>query len=167
MKKENRLVSAFRHIIALQFLLIVTITCTQVIFRYVFNNSLVWSEELVRFLVIWMCMIGAAVSCYDDSHMMIDSFITNLGERIQFVMYTVRQLLIIVFSILASLSSFKLIEAAWSTKSGALGISMGLWRMSGTVGLLLVVIFTIMRYVKDFKRFKNHKFVSQDVSNDY
>lgn len=34
----------------------------QVIYRYVFNDSLVWSEEVARYALIWSAMIGAAVA---------------------------------------------------------------------------------------------------------
>jgi TRAP-type C4-dicarboxylate transport system permease small subunit len=154
MKKEIDLAGIFRHVVAILFLIIISVTCAQVVSRYVFNKSIVWSEELVRFLVIWMCMIGAAVSCYDDSHMMIDSFIVKLPRKAQFFVYTIRQLLITAFSIAASLASFKLIKAAWPTKSGALGISMGLWRAAGTVGLMLIAVYTVLRFIKDFNKFR-------------
>ena len=155
-----------RSIVGVMFLIIITVTCTQVVCRYVFNSPLIWSEELVRFIVIWMCMLGAAVSSFDDTHMMINTFIEKFPIPLQFAVYTVRQAMILVFSGYCSMSSLKLVKAASHTTSGALEIPMGLWRAAGTVGLILVFIFTIVRYIKDVIRFKNNEFFICDGSAD-
>jgi TRAP-type C4-dicarboxylate transport system permease small subunit len=39
-------------------LIMVVVTFLQVVMRYVFNNSLSWSEELARILFIWVSWIG-------------------------------------------------------------------------------------------------------------
>ena len=35
----------------------------QVVMRYVFNNSLSWSEELARYTFIWLIYIGISYGC--------------------------------------------------------------------------------------------------------
>ena len=42
-------------------------------------------------------MVGSAVSNFDDDHMMINIIVEKFPRPVQFVMYTVRQLLIVVF----------------------------------------------------------------------
>jgi TRAP-type C4-dicarboxylate transport system permease small subunit len=44
----------------------------QVFFRYVLNRSLFWSEELVRFALVWSVMLGSAVVAYRGEHIRID-----------------------------------------------------------------------------------------------
>lgn len=151
-----------RHIVGILFFVIIAVTCLQVFCRYVLNNSLVWSEELVRFLVIWMCFFGAAVSCYDDSNMAINSLLEHFPTGVQFACYTLRQLVIIVFCLVSSYAGIKVIKAAWYTKSAALHIPNGVWRMAGSVGLLLMAIMTLLRLIYDFKRFRNHEFALKD-----
>jgi len=158
MKKSIDLAAPLRVLIGLLFFLIISLTCLQVITRYAFNFSLIWSEELVRFLVIWMCMISAPVLSYDDSHMVINSLVQRLPVALQFILYTLRQILICVFSVWSAIGSFRLLKAAAGTYSGALNISFALWRGAGTVGLLLVAVFTCLRYAHDFSRFRHGKF---------
>lgn len=43
------------------FLIMTILIFTQVIFRYIFGNSLSWSEELSRFLFIWATILGISV----------------------------------------------------------------------------------------------------------
>ncbi|MBP1926428.1 TRAP-type C4-dicarboxylate transport system permease small subunit [Sedimentibacter acidaminivorans] len=51
---------------------IVVIMGIQVIMRYVFRSSLVWSEEVSRYLFIWMVFIGISYGIKNGSHMRID-----------------------------------------------------------------------------------------------
>ena len=67
----------------------------QVVMRYVFNNSLSWSEELARYTFIWLIYIGISYGCKLRKHIKIDAafavYITYTGffysmEQIQFDM---------------------------------------------------------------------------------
>jgi len=55
----------------------------QVIFRYVFNDPLDWSEELARFTFIFLAFFGIGAAYGRCRHMFIDAFITVLPERMQ------------------------------------------------------------------------------------
>ena len=48
----------------------------QVFFRYVLNNSLSWSEELARYLFIWMIYIGISLGVKMDKHICVDAVYT-------------------------------------------------------------------------------------------
>lgn len=41
----------------------------QVIMRYIFQNSLSWSEEIARFLYIWEVWIGISYAAKNNAHM--------------------------------------------------------------------------------------------------
>jgi TRAP-type C4-dicarboxylate transport system permease small subunit len=40
------------------------IVAVQVFFRYVLNHSLFWSEELARFILVWLTFLGASCAYY-------------------------------------------------------------------------------------------------------
>ena len=50
------------------------LVAVQVFFRYVLNHSLFWSEELARFLLIWLTFLGASVAYHRRAHPGIDTF---------------------------------------------------------------------------------------------
>ncbi|SHK60569.1 TRAP-type C4-dicarboxylate transport system, small permease component [Desulfatibacillum alkenivorans DSM 16219] len=49
------------------------IVCTQVFFRYVVNDSLFWSEEAARYLLVWLTFLGATSAYYRGVHPKIES----------------------------------------------------------------------------------------------
>jgi C4-dicarboxylate transporter DctQ subunit len=44
----------------------------QVVLRYVFNDSIIWAEELTRFAIIWMSFIGAGMGVRAGAHISVD-----------------------------------------------------------------------------------------------
>jgi TRAP-type transport system small permease protein len=59
----------------------VCIVLLSVFFRYVLNDSLFWSDELVRYVFVWFTMIGAAVVLREREHIRIEYFVEKLPER--------------------------------------------------------------------------------------
>jgi TRAP-type C4-dicarboxylate transport system permease small subunit len=53
-------------------------TLLQVTFRYVLNDSLVWSEELSRYLFVWIALVGAGAAVRTGGHFGLDFFYRKL-----------------------------------------------------------------------------------------
>ena len=50
-----------------------------VVLRYLFNDGIISSEELSRFLFIWITFLGAIVTMRDNAHLGLDSVVRMLG----------------------------------------------------------------------------------------
>jgi TRAP-type C4-dicarboxylate transport system permease small subunit len=57
----------------------VVVVAAQVFFRYVLNQSLFWSEELARYILVWLTFLGASVAYRRNAHPRIELFNTRLG----------------------------------------------------------------------------------------
>ena len=165
-KKRLDLAAPLRNLVGIAFFFVIAITGIQVFSRYVLNRSLVWSEETVRFLVVWMCMVGVAVSNYDDDHMMLNILVEKLPRPVQFAVYTVRQLLIIVFCAVCSYASLPLLKAAGTDRLGAIPVPAYAWRLAGTVGLAAQAVYTALRWIEDLSRFRSGEFCLKDADTE-
>ncbi len=82
MKKLNDLF--FRLV---EFLLVVMLSAMvimvfgNVVLRYGFNDSIISSEELSRFLFIWITFLGAIVTLRENAHLGVDTVVRKLGMR--------------------------------------------------------------------------------------
>ena len=59
------------------------IVAVQVFCRYVLNHSLFWSEELARYLLVWLTFLGASVAYYRSVHPGIDVIYARMPDTIR------------------------------------------------------------------------------------
>lgn len=165
-KKPIDFALPLRHFVGILFFFVIAVTCIQVISRYVFGHSLIWSEESVRFMVVWMCMVGSAVSNFDDDHMMINIIVEKFPRPVQFVVYTIRQLFIIVFCLACSYASIPLLKAAGTDYLGAIPVPAYAWRLAATIGLAVQALMTACRWCGDLGRFRRGEFCLKDADTE-
>ena len=61
----------------------ILVVTAQVVWRYAFNNSLVWTEEASRYLFVWMTFLGAALAVKEGTHIRVTAFVDDLPEPLQ------------------------------------------------------------------------------------
>ena len=59
------------------------VVAIQVFFRYALNHSLFWSEELARYLLVWLTFLGASVAYRRKVHPGIDIVYARMPSSIQ------------------------------------------------------------------------------------
>jgi TRAP-type C4-dicarboxylate transport system permease small subunit len=72
------------------------IVAVQVFFRYVLNHSLFWSEELARYLLVWLTFLGASVAYRRKVHPGIDVVFVRMPDSIRRIFSILVHLLSIV-----------------------------------------------------------------------
>lgn len=61
---------------------ITVLVIVQVVFRYVFNDPLIWSEEMARIFFIYLTFIGIGAAYGRGRHMFLDALVDLLPARI-------------------------------------------------------------------------------------
>ncbi|MCF6188801.1 MAG: TRAP transporter small permease [Desulfobulbaceae bacterium] len=56
------------------------LVAVQVFCRYVLNSSLFWSEELARYMLVWLSFFGATVAYYRNLHPGVDVLTSRLSH---------------------------------------------------------------------------------------
>lgn len=81
---------------ALTMTLALVVMAAQVVFRYAFNDSLYWAEEVARYALVWSSMIGAAVAYRHGSHVAVTDVVKRLPDWVQ--QQVVRAVHVLVFA---------------------------------------------------------------------
>jgi TRAP-type C4-dicarboxylate transport system permease small subunit len=69
----------------------------QVVNRYVLGASLVWSEELGRFLFIWSVWVGCSYAMRADRHLRVTALSEFAGPRVRLALDAFAQITTLVF----------------------------------------------------------------------
>lgn len=117
------------------------ISFAAVIFRYGFNNSLTWSEELTRYMFIWVVFLGAAVGVRQRSHIAVDVFSGRIGPFGNGVLTWIERLATLAFAGFVAVPGWTFVAVGMGNRSAAMEIPMGLVYAAPVVGSLLMVVY--------------------------
>jgi TRAP-type C4-dicarboxylate transport system permease small subunit len=148
---ENKLISLLLG--ALSFIMFL-----QVLFRYVFNNSLSWSEELAKFIFIWITFLGAAICFRDRIHLKVDFLVSKLPDKYRVLLEITNTLLITVFSGIMSIIGFLWVINVSGTLSPAIGLPLNIvFYAAYPVSAVFTFIYGLFRLKKEINEFKLRK----------
>jgi TRAP-type C4-dicarboxylate transport system, small permease component len=83
------------------FAILILIIFAQVVLRYAFATSVIWGEELSKFIFVWLMFLGISSGIYNSKHLGIAYFAGKVSARGQLLIkYFCYGLTIMFFSIL-------------------------------------------------------------------
>jgi TRAP-type transport system small permease protein len=123
-----------------------------VVLRYVFNSGITWSEEMSRYLFVWLIFFGAIGALKDKDHLKVDIIIEKLppmGKKIAFILSNVLMLIIlwIVFD-----GSWKMTMLNLDSKAPATGIPYSFMFGIGIVAALGMAAIIIVRLYRALRK---------------
>jgi TRAP-type C4-dicarboxylate transport system permease small subunit len=74
---------ALSYLIAAMLALMVVLVFGNVVMRYAFNSGFTLSEELSRWLFVWLTFLGAIVAMREGTHLGSDTLVSRLPKRWQ------------------------------------------------------------------------------------
>lgn len=104
-----------------------------VVLGYGFNSGIAVSEELSRWLFIWMVFLGAIVGLREHAHLGVDSLVKALPPAGRKLCFALSHGLMLYASILLTEGSWKQTVLNWDTTAPASGLSVGLFYAAGLV----------------------------------
>ena len=129
----------------------------QVVMRYVFNNSLSWSEELARYTFIWLIYIGISYGCKLRKHIKIDAALYLFPKKARPYVVLLGDILFIAFAVYITYTGFfySMEQIRFDMRSAALKIPYQYIYMSTVVGFGLATIREIQTIIYRVKCLKN------------
>jgi TRAP-type C4-dicarboxylate transport system permease small subunit len=85
---------------------IVIIMVVQVVARYVFNASLIWAEELCRYILVWMTFLFIGTAFQRGELITIDVFTLRLAPRPRFALKAAVSVPVLIFLALMVTNSY-------------------------------------------------------------
>jgi len=134
-------------------MIVMTLTIiVQVFLRYVFSFSLSWSEEVARYLMIWVAFLGGSLALKKGLHIGVEFLLTrlSLGARRRVSLFS--KITILLFLIYLTIGGLKITWAVRDQSSPALLFSMAYAYLSAPVGGFFMALQTIHSLIEDWGR---------------
>lgn len=90
------------------------------------DDPLVWTDELSRFLMIWLACLGWTLAGRKRAHIRIRFFVNLLPLRLQNAAECVMQGAVMLFGALVAVWGIELVQRNWTLEATTLPISMSL-----------------------------------------
>ncbi len=116
---------------------------TQVIGRYVFNDTPTWTEALALQLVLYVTALGVAVGVRDAGHIGLESLVTLLPEHLRMKVEVLIHALVALFGIFMTSSGWLWTRLKWDERDPMLGVPAGLDYLALVVAGVLIVMFSL------------------------
>ena len=134
-------------------LLMIVLSVLQIFLRNFFGGGIVWSEVLVRVLVLWVGLIGAMVASRQGNHINIDIMNRYLSGRTKVIVKFVVELFTALICIVVAYYSLEFVQSEFSY-GGESFASIPTWLCESIIPLAFTVI-SLRYFLLSFIDFKN------------
>ena len=135
----------------------------QVIARYVFQNSLTWSEEMARYMFVWLVYFSVSYTARREKHIRIDAAINLYPKKLRSYIELVSEIIVLCFAIFIAITGYTVFgKIAWSGQmSPAMRIPMQFVYAAPMVGLGLTAIRQVQCIIRRVKALGNNEEVTE------
>ncbi len=149
MNKLREILTQILNVLAgASFLVMVALTCWQVLTRYVLNNPSSWSEELVSYMFAWMSLLGASLVTAERGHMNIPIMVEKCGPALQKLLLCLAEIIGFLFSaVILAYGGFQIANLAMGQMTSSLGVPIGVFYVVLPLCGILNMVYTVLNIV--------------------
>ena len=128
--------------------LMVVMVFGNVVLRYGFNSGITMSEELSRWLFVWMTFLGALIAVRSHAHLGTDSLVARLPVAGKKICLGLSHVLMLYLCWLMFRGSWQQTVINWGTSSAVMEVSMGYFYASGLFFSIFAFLFILVDFVR-------------------
>lgn len=124
---------------------IVGIVVIEVGLRYLFSSSLIFTEELARYLMVWIVFLGSAIAVRDGAHIRISMLLNRMPSNVQKWVTIVAEVLTLVFLSVVVVEGVRILPKQLTQIPVTFDVPLFYFYLAIPVGSLLMMIFILPR----------------------
>lgn len=144
----NSLMRRLEAVIGVILALMVILVFGNVVLRYGFNSGITVSEEVSRYLFIWLTFIGAVIAMHEHAHLGVDSLLRVLPRKGKLFCVVVSDLLMLAAVGLLFHGSWTQTVINMSTKSPVSEVPLALIYVAGLVASVMMGVLILRNLYK-------------------
>jgi len=139
----DRICRLFVFLMVLCLALMVVMVFGNVVLRYGFNSGITASEELSRWLFVWLTFLGAVVAVRSHAHLGTDALVSRLPTAGRKACFVAAHLLMLGICWLMFRGAWQQTQINYSTTSAVMQASMAWLYVSGVVFSVLAALIIV------------------------
>ena len=120
--------------------------------RYVLNDSIAWTEEIARYLLIAVAFAAAPIAVRKNTHIQVEFFYRFINRSVARVLSTLVDIIRVVFFSYASYISFKILDIMKSQYMTSLNIPMSVIYWIVFAGFVLMTVRALQVLVRHWRQ---------------
>jgi TRAP-type C4-dicarboxylate transport system permease small subunit len=134
------------------FVAIFFVSLTQIILRSIFKTSIIWSEEFVRLVYVWICYLGWTMATKAKAHICITALSSRLSPVAQKALESVNCLLVIAFSVFMVWYGIGMTEVGGRGTAVTLPINFAVVYISVPISNTIILFYQILAFIAIWKK---------------
>lgn len=134
--------------------IMIALVFLNVVLRFFFNSGLVWSEEVSRYVFVYVIYLGAIVAMKENAHLGVDTFIKNCPEKLKWLLFVLGRIIIIAVMAILFKGSLAMVIQSSTAKAAATGLPLsvvyGIGLLTGAA-IILIALLNIIEVIKNPK----------------
>ena len=145
LRRIDRAVDVVSETVAAALVVIeIVILLAGVIWRYVLDNPLVWTDELAEMLFLWLVSLGAVVALRRGEHMRMTVFVAWLSPPMQSFLARIAALVVTIFIVELLVPGFGYMQQQQAITTPTLQLP-GSWQVAGELAAFVLLLITALR----------------------
>ena len=129
----------------------------QIVLRYVFKNSLSWSEELVRYMFVWSTFIGIPYCIKNNTSIRVNQFKTAMPIKVQNILSYVDKFIMFILFLIMAVFSIDIVNSSFANDQSNTAMVIPYWLIQisvpiGSVLSLIRIVQNVMAINKESKK---------------
>ena len=139
-------------IAVLFFTVIFFVAMAQIVMRWMFNSPIIWSEELIRLMYVWLCYLGWTIASRNRTHIKITVLVSAVPPFPRKLLETFNCLLVIFFSLFMVYYGIKMTEVGGRGRAVTLPINFAIVYGIAPAANLIILLYQLLDIINIWKK---------------
>ncbi|MBD8014616.1 TRAP transporter small permease [Planococcus wigleyi] len=123
----------------------------QIVSRAMFSTSFSWTNELARYMMVWLAFLGGGIAFQHNAHIGIEAIVERFSVRWQKFIQLAVMVICISFFIILIVTGLEFTTSSMTQSSPALNIPMGLVYLALPISGILQILNVVDLNLNYFK----------------
>jgi len=148
-----KLIRLLEYVVILLMAVVTVSVIAEIAMRTFADTSLIVTDELSRYLMVWTALLAAAILVHEDGHVRIALVEGMLGRRGALLLFILSQVITLGFFGVVIASSLIMLPTLAQQNTVTLGISIVWFYLALPVSSLLIVALTVRNTLSRLRRY--------------